>query len=203
MLFVSAVIAMIRFKSLQAKDRIIAILLILTFPQVIACFILFKNKYNNVYLIHWFSLVEFILLMYYYYLLFDKGLFRKISIILTTAGLLWFTGSFFFQKSLLHPLSFLLFESLAIIVVGLLYYLNLFLKKEASIMRVPSFWITITLLTYWTISYTHSGLLIFSDRVSIGFFKAFERLFLLIGILFYTSLGGILLAYKKFTKSYE
>ena len=202
-LFISAVIAMIRFKSLPAQERIIAMLLILTFPQVIICFILFKQRQSNLYLLQWYSLMEFVLVMFYYRLLLVRGWFRKISIILTITGILWFIVPFFFQQPFLHTFSFLLFEALTIIIVGLLYCLDLFLNEEISVMQVPSFWITIALLIYWTTTYTRYGLLIFHDRVSLRFLVILENSFFLINILFYASLTGILFAYKKIMKAYD
>ena len=202
-LFASAIIAVISFKSLPAKERLIAILLILTFPQTISCFVLFKQKQNNLYLIHWYSLIEFILIMAYYHLLLTKRLFINIYVTLTAIGLLWFTIPFFFQKPLLHSLSFLFFESLAIIIVGLLYCLDLFLKEKAYIMQMPSFWITIALLIYWTTTYTRNGLIIFHNSFSINILTKFDNLFILISVAFYASLAGILLTYKKFRKAYE
>jgi hypothetical protein len=202
-LLISATIAMIRFKSLPTKERIIAILLILTFPQVVICFILFKQKQGNLYLIYWYSLIEFILLMTYYHLLLTKVLFRKISVTLAVIGVLWFAVPFFFQKPLLYTFSFLLFEALAIIIVGLLYCLDLFLKEETSVMQRPSFWIAILLLVYWTTTYTRNGLFVFNNRVSAYFLSLLDDFFLVTGILFYASLAGILFAYKKFLKANE
>ncbi len=191
------IVAIIRFRTLDYKERIIAALLILTFPQVFVCYIFSKQNWNNLYIIQWYSLLEFLLIMLYYYRLLSKRLYKKVALVLIFSGLLWFIGSLFPGTYPSNSLSFILFEALAIIVVSCFYYIDLLLKKDVNISLLPSFWITLSMLFYWTTTYTRDGLLIFYDHVSAQFLTGLEYFFISINVGFYLSLSLIILNHKK------
>ncbi|RYD52133.1 MAG: hypothetical protein EOP52_08120 [Sphingobacteriales bacterium] len=196
-LFFGAIVAIIRFRTLDYKERIIAALLILTFPQVFVCYIFSQHNWNNIYIIQWYSLLEFFLIMLYYYKLFSRGIYKKVPLTLTLMGIAWFTITLFSNKNTSNGLSFILFEALAIIIAGCFYFIGLLLEKDINITLLPSFWVTISMLFYWTTTYTRDGLLIFYDRVSIQFLSSLEYFFISINIGFYLSLSLIILNHKK------
>ena len=201
-LTISAAVAILRFKHLKFENRIIATLLIATFPQAVICYILAHQSKNNLLVVELYSILEFLLMMLYYYKLLYKTWFRSIILLFTGVGIMWFAGVLFGKKLFLHTYSFILFEAFTIVVTGSFYCLHLLLKGSLQVTRLSSFWITLTILLYWTTTYTWNGLMIFQDQVLPSFAKLLENSFFVMNIILYVSLSTILYNIKNFTLSY-
>ena len=202
-LTISTTVAILRFKHLKFENRIIATLLIATFPQAVICYILAHQSTNNLLVVELYSILEFLLMMLYYYKLLYKTWFRSIIVLFTGVGIMWFAGVLFGKKPFLHAYSFIFFEAFTIVVTGSFYCLHLLLKGSFPVTRLSSFWITLTILLYWTTTYTWFGLMIFGNQVMPSFISMFEYFFLTANIIFYVSMSFILYNYKRFVGDYE
>lgn len=200
-LLAGVIFSFLRFPTLRRSEKVLALLLLITLLQEGISFAYFIQHKSNVIFLRLYSLLEFVFVAAYYFLLIHNKNTRLTIIFLVVVGLLWYFFPLAGATAILPGLSFLLFEAFAILFISLLACLHLALREDTNPLGSAGFWITVSLIVYWSIAYTRFGLITFPDVISIKAKIFMEETFFITNIAFYTALTAILAFYKRFSVS--
>lgn len=158
LLLTTTILCFSRWQILGHADRILAYFVCAAFLYEGASFTFLYTFGKNAFLSHFYSPLEFLLISIY----FNRSLkvFRgRLGIII---GLLGVVGSMF-NTIFWQPLSglnshFLLFESTAVIIYGLIAFHQILTAEEISPYRFAQFWVAICFVLFWGATFMGWGM---------------------------------------------
>jgi hypothetical protein len=148
----AVLIGVLRFKTLNNDQRILFFLLILTSLVQLSSTILWKYKMNNLFLYHFYTVAEFLLLgvLYAKHL---NGLVKTTFMqgLMFAFVILALINTLFFQSLNEFNSNITFTESLLMIVFSVLFFYKLLRDlQHRKLERVPIFWINMSVLTYFS-----------------------------------------------------
>lgn len=151
-IIVSFLIGVFRFVSLSNDQRLLLILICLTIFVELVARALWKIYMNNLFLYHFYSVIEFFLLatLYKKHL---EGLLKPIWMNILIAVFVVFAvlNTLFFQGLAQFNSNVTFIECLLLIALSLLYFYKLLHDMEyRALERNPMFWVNISVLTYFS-----------------------------------------------------
>ena len=149
------------------ENILLSILLFCTLISEISALILIMKYNNNSIGYHIFNPIQFLIICLYYNRIIPE--FRKyhIGIIIGIVGLfLGVINSLFLQELNTFNTNYLLFESVSIIMMSLHFFYSLLKTDKANTLNYQHFWVCLTFLLFWSITYTNWGLVhVFSSQM--------------------------------------
>ncbi len=190
--------SLLNLKQQRREDTILSSLLFLTFVSETMSIMLANVTGNNLIISHIFSPIQFFLYSLYYNNTIRSFKKNNIGGYIGVIGvLLSITNSLFLQKVSTFNNFYVLFEALTIIFMTLHYFLELIRKDYLTIMQSKGFWISLTFLFFWSITYTYWTLAkTISEKSPENFIGVFY-IFGTVNIITYASLATIFILNKK------
>ncbi len=149
--WVSLVLALILFKRFSNATKLISLYLIIL--PIIVLFINYVafQHHNNMYLRHLLAHFEIGIFSFYYYILFEKIMFKNLVIGLFLGYLIFSVfDTIYFEPFSIYPSNIGFVYSLMLILYSLLFFFEIYEKGEVLyIERHPQFWINSSLLLYY------------------------------------------------------
>lgn len=185
-----------KIKSIE--NKLLSILLICTLISEISALILIAKYKNNSFGYHIFNPIQFLIICLYYNRIIPEFKKYHIGVILGSLGLLFgIINTLFIQGFNTFNSNYLLFESVAIIMMSLHFFYSLIKTDKSNTMSYQPFWICLTFLLFWSITYTNWGLMhVFNSQI-------YKRpailgiILIAVNILTYSSFAVIFILTKK------
>jgi hypothetical protein len=191
------VLAAYRWKALTKPEKFVALLMPVTLiAEIIAAFSanIWKNNYP---VFHIYSPVEFLLISLYFN--YTVSLLRKnnVGIILGLAGIpAAILNTFFLEPILTINAYYLLFEGVGIIFYGLCALYE-DLLSESRVYNKSSFWLTLSFLVYWGVTFTGWGIYTLLKPETKTVYIIVNYVLTITNYLFYAAICLIFLRYNK------
>ncbi len=197
-LLIATISSLKRSKNKSIESMLLSILLFCTLVSEVAALILIVKYKNNSFGYHIFNPIQFLLICLYYNRIIPEFKKYHIGIILGIIGLLFgIVNTLFIQSFNTFNSNYLLFESVSIIMMSLHFFYSLLKTDKANILNYQHFWICLTFLLFWSITYTNWGLIhVFSSQM----YKRPPILSLIlisVNIVTYSSFAAIFILAKK------
>jgi hypothetical protein len=145
-------LGLLRFKTLSLELRVLFLLVCIMLATDLALHLLDFYRINNLFLFHLYTLLEFSLLSYLYYLFIPQPVFRQIILVIGFLFLLLSLADAFYLEDLdvLNTVSTTA-EALIMMTYALYYFYSM-LKNLAysNLLSLPSFWINTAVLVYFS-----------------------------------------------------
>lgn len=195
-------VASARWRVLSRADCAVWLLLLLSVIQEIVAYYLEVKYKNNLISYHIYTPVEYAVVVIYFYSSVPNRRFPAFGILLVSIGAaLSIANSCSLQSLSAYNSYFLLFEACIIILLALRSFYHLSLNDDQKLGSQAHFWMTLTFLFYYSLTYTSFGL---QDRITVLSGRMAGLLSQTIywaNIAFYASMGLIFLNYRKLRPS--
>lgn len=190
-------------KLASADKYIVALLLTVFFSECLAEF--FRNTYkNNMPVYHFLNPLQLLLISLYFNHSVPMLNKKQIGWIVGLIGVVFnMLCALYIQNLLSFPSVFLLFESFCIIGLCMLSYFSIFTREDFEPTKHVSFWITTTLLTFWSFTFIIWGMISIFLTNAQEYMSWLYLLLYVINFVYYGSIGMIFLKYKKLVPSGE
>lgn len=196
-------IAAAQWRHLTSADRILAYLLILTVVQEGLSFGMIRVMHiSNMITYHIYSPLELLLICLWMHRSHAWPRARVIALICGLAGCaISVLNSLFLQPTHTANTYFLLIEGAVIIQLSLTSVAGLVMREDTHPYRMVHFWVALNLIFYWSVTLVAYSMIGVHPDHAVAVYWWARLILILANILFYTSLGVILLRYKKLTPS--
>lgn len=200
--FVAVGASIYRWKNLNRPDKIIGLLLLITFISECISLYLTVSIRNNLYAYHIFNPLQLCLIALYYNYAIPFLKKRHIGIIIAILGVIvGLLNSVYLQPFGTFPSAFLLFEAFCIIILSLLSFYSILYEEDYKITTNVQFWISVLFLIFWAFTFFLWGSYVSFTQVLKDKLSLIAGMIAGINFIFYPSLFIIFLFYRKMIPS--
>ncbi len=193
-----------RWHSLSKADSLICFLLFLTLVQESIAMYFRLTRHNNFPTYHIYTPIELSVICFYFILSFRSKYKYWIAGILTTISCaLSILNTIYLQPLKTFNSYYLLFEGFTIITLCLLSFYKILIRDDVSPRKMAHFWLTISFLFYWSLTYVDFGLIGKLETISPKLAEVFTYSLSTANILFYLAVAIVFFFYKKLIPSGE
>ena len=195
-------LTVLRWNFLSKADKQIAILILITTLDELVAYLVQQSHQNNLVVYHAYSPLELLCISLY----FNESiiLFKRygIGIIVAILGFAFaIFNAIFLQKTSTMNFNFLLLEGAVINVYCLFAFRQIALGGIDKLQRLAQFWITSSLLLYWSLTFTGWGITAIAGQQTNSVFGVFYKVLTTVNFLFYITIALVFCFYKKLIPS--
>lgn len=198
-LFFSTIRCLVIHNVLDKASKFIALYLLVTFLTETSAIIGTIYFRYNIAIYNSYSLIQFILLSYYFFTINKNLIPSNYQKAITVIGVIFYIANHLLLQDFVHEpnSNFLAFESVVMVGFILLSYYNQLNEKSAKSTLTIHFWICAILLTFWSFTLIIWLIGYSITELSIKIHLLLNYLMYTINIITYTGFGLVFLFYKK------
>lgn len=201
-LFSAATVGIAKWKILQTPDKIVALLVSLTFASELTALLTSRYWHNNLPVYHIYSPLSFLLISLYFNYSIELFRKRRIGIIWGTAGVgLSIIDTLYLEKIDKINSYYLLFQGTTIIIYGLLSIRQILLDEDYLPYKFALFWITILFMIYWSITFTIWGFYVILSPEDAPMYSIFDVVLTTANFILYGGITIVFLLYRRLIPS--
>jgi hypothetical protein len=145
-----AIIGFLNFKFLKRHDKVLLLLICAAVIVEIISLVFRKLEITNTELIATYTIIEFLSISVYYFLLIQFVQFKIVSAILCVVAMLLMAISGLFRDSVYFALYGSVLESVILVFFGFYHFYTLMRQDTIEkLLSLPSFWVSVAVLLYF------------------------------------------------------